>query len=421
MTQSREYDIVVLGATGYTGKLAAECIARKAPSNIRWAIAGCSKFKLEEVALRCKLLKPDRIQPAIEICSLDPLELDSLAKKATVLITTIGPYSVYGEAPFKACAENGTHYLDITGEAVWHNRMIKKYETTARSTGSIMIPQIGLQSAPADLIAWTLVTLIREKFSVPTAEVVMWTKFIGRPSGGTTSTLLGIFDFYSKKELFSTIFPFARSPIASPKRADCVSWTTKLFGVRTIPGLGVMTSYIFAATDKSVVYRTWGLHGSSRNYGPSFEFNEYKKAKNCLSAVVFHFWLAVGVILVAIPFIRSLLRKLAFQPGYGPPISDTRGQRMEFRAIANQDVKTPNPARVLCKATYIGSPYDLTALLITTAAVSILRDWPRLEGGVYTPACLGETYIDRLYDNGFQIRKKVMLEERCSSLRVNAH
>jgi short subunit dehydrogenase-like uncharacterized protein len=114
---------------------------------------------------------------AIEICSLDSNELDALAKKTTVLITTIGPYALHGEPAFRACADNGTHYLDITGEAVWHNQMIKKYERTAKASGSIMIPQIGVDSAPADMMTWVLVNMIREKFSVPTAEVVLSANF----------------------------------------------------------------------------------------------------------------------------------------------------------------------------------------------------------------------------------------------------
>jgi short subunit dehydrogenase-like uncharacterized protein len=114
---------------------------------------------------------------AIETCSLDPNDLDALMKKTTVLISTIGPYSVHGEPTFKACCDNGTHYLDITGEAVWHNQMIKKYERTAKTTGSIMIPQIGVDSAPADMMTWVLVNMIKQKFSVATGEVVLSANF----------------------------------------------------------------------------------------------------------------------------------------------------------------------------------------------------------------------------------------------------
>ncbi len=88
-------------------------------------------------------------------------------------MATVGPYSLYGEHAFKACAENGTHYLDVTGEVPYVADMIKKYEKIAKATGAIMIPQIGLDSAPSDLVTWTLVNMIRNRLSVPTADVVV--------------------------------------------------------------------------------------------------------------------------------------------------------------------------------------------------------------------------------------------------------
>lgn len=99
--------------------------------------------------------------------------MSALAKKTKVLISTVGPYALYGEHAFKACAENGTHYLDVTGEVAYVADMIKKYEKAAKASGAIMIPQIGVESAPADLVTWSLVSMIREKFSAPTAEVVV--------------------------------------------------------------------------------------------------------------------------------------------------------------------------------------------------------------------------------------------------------
>jgi short subunit dehydrogenase-like uncharacterized protein len=104
---------------------------------------------------------------------LKDADLSSLAKKTRVLISTVGPYALYGEHAFKACAENGTHYLDVTGEVAYVADMIKKYEKTAQASGSIMIPQIGIESAPADLVTWSLVSMIREKFSAPTGEVIV--------------------------------------------------------------------------------------------------------------------------------------------------------------------------------------------------------------------------------------------------------
>jgi short subunit dehydrogenase-like uncharacterized protein len=99
--------------------------------------------------------------------------LSALSKKTKIFISTVGPYALYGEHAFKACAENGTHYLDVTGEIAYVWDMIKKYEKTAKASGSIMIPQIGIESAPSDLVTWSLVTLIRERFSAPAGEVIL--------------------------------------------------------------------------------------------------------------------------------------------------------------------------------------------------------------------------------------------------------
>lgn len=110
---------------------------------------------------------------AIEVCTLDAAELDALVKRTRLLITTVGPYALYGEPAFKACAENGTHYLDVTGEVPWVSNMITKYHDIAKANGSIMIPQIGIESAPADLMTWSLVSLLRKSLSTPTGKVIV--------------------------------------------------------------------------------------------------------------------------------------------------------------------------------------------------------------------------------------------------------
>lgn len=99
--------------------------------------------------------------------------MHALAKKAFVVITTIGPYCVYGERVFKACAESGTHYLDCTGETPWVARMIEKYEKAAQDTGAIMFPQIGVESAPPDLCTWAMARFIRSELDAPTGDVVV--------------------------------------------------------------------------------------------------------------------------------------------------------------------------------------------------------------------------------------------------------
>ena len=104
---------------------------------------------------------------------MDSNELANLAKKTLILISTVGPYGAYGEHAFKACAENGTHYFDCTGEVPFVAKMITKYEDAAKSTGAFMFPQIGIESAPPDLVTWSLASMNRSRFGVPTGHVTV--------------------------------------------------------------------------------------------------------------------------------------------------------------------------------------------------------------------------------------------------------
>lgn len=116
--------------------MTAEFITSHFPTDTKWAVAGRSAQKLDGVVKTCQGLNPDRKPPHVEVCSLNDTDLAALARKTFVLIATVGPYARYGEPAFKACAEAGTHYVDCTGEAVWHADMIKKYNEAAKASGA---------------------------------------------------------------------------------------------------------------------------------------------------------------------------------------------------------------------------------------------------------------------------------------------
>lgn len=103
----------------------------------------------------------------------DEAQLEALVKKAFIVITTVGPYCLYGEPIFKLCAETGTHYLDCTGEVPWVARMIKKYESKAKSSGAIMIPQAGIESAPPDLVTWSMAQHLRKDLNASTKDAIV--------------------------------------------------------------------------------------------------------------------------------------------------------------------------------------------------------------------------------------------------------
>lgn len=112
-TNERQYECIVFGASGYTGKYTAEHIVTALPTDFRWAVAGRSEAKLKRLVDDLRSLNPDRKDPAIEIARLEKADLLALAKKTKILISTVGPYYMYGTVVVEACAETGTHYLDV--------------------------------------------------------------------------------------------------------------------------------------------------------------------------------------------------------------------------------------------------------------------------------------------------------------------
>ncbi|KAI0127572.1 Saccharopine dehydrogenase-domain-containing protein [Xylariales sp. AK1849] len=410
----RQYDVVVFGATGYTGLMTAEHIAAQFPTDCRWAVAGRSAEKLQKVVSECKALGGDRIQPEIEVCDLNDKDLLTLAGKTCVLISTVGPYARYGEYAFKACAEAGTHYIDCTGESVWTLSMIKKYEARAKESGAVLLPQSGIESAPSDLLTWSMAQLIRSRFSAEVSDVVVEIHALSSaPSGGTLATALGLFDIYSIKELKESNKDYALSPLPNPLASPKPSLFSMLTGLYTIPNLGLLHTSITAGTNAAIVQRTWGLFKQEPSrrkefYGPNFTYREFMKARNFLTGMAMHYGLLLGgALLLFVPPFRALLRKFVFKPGEGPSKEDSAKEYIEFRGVANPDLEKCGK-QVFVKALYSGSMYYLTATLLAQAACTLLQDEVDLKGGVYTPACLGQGYIDRLNDHGFKVEKRIL-------------
>jgi hypothetical protein len=175
----------------------------------------------------------------------------------------------------------------------------------------------------------------------------------GSLSGGTLSTIFSIFDVFSLKELEAANAPYAISPIPGPKGSYPAPWTTRLFGVRSIPELGTLTTYMMSVADIPQVQRTWGL----LSYGPNFRFHEYMRTKSVLSAMVIHFGLLFSSILLAFRPVRDFVKKHVTQPGNGPTKEQTKNQSVVYRAIAQPDVKYGN-RRAFCTAEFQGSAYE---------------------------------------------------------------
>ncbi|PHH88456.1 hypothetical protein CDD83_7508 [Cordyceps sp. RAO-2017] len=418
---SRTYDVVILGATGYTGRLTAEQLAASPAVDLKWALAGRSEAKLQAIAEECSRANPHMSKPKLEtVDTNDEAQIEALARKAFVVITTVGPYCKYGEAVFRACARSGTHYLDCTGEMPWVARMTARYEAVARDSGAVVVPANGLEAAAADLITWAMARFLRAKLDAPTGDVVLSLHPSNQagsltPSGGTLATVLGIFDHFSLREMRAALEPYAQSPVPHPGRArQASSLAQRLLGVRHVPELGVQTTSLMASADVPVVERTWGLLSQipgrgDQFYGPRFTFAEHYKPRNWLHGVAVHWALLLASLALGlVPPLRRLARRLVTQPGDGQGRDEMAKAEVEYRATAAPDTAAPSGKLAFCRARYRGSAYQLTALFLVQAAMTLLQDDVGLPGGVYTPACLGQAYLDRVNDAGFKIDVKLL-------------
>lgn len=408
---SRQYDLVLLGATGYTGKLTAEYIQEHVETNLKWAIAGRNAKKLAEVAQELKALNPDRIQPAIEVVELDKPSLDTLAVKTQVLITTIGPYWKYGTPVVEACADNGTHYLDVTGETPWVYDMLQKHHLTFQKKGKIMIPQCGVESVPADILSFLLVTHIRRTLKVGVRECVnTLQQATGTISGGTANTMATIMEAYPASHIMKSMHPYALSPISPPKGRVGEGWLTKLLGVRSIPDLGILTDSVQRGPDTAIVYRSWALFDKGEYYGQKFAFREWMRVSGYLAGIIVHYGFMAFLLSLLLPPTRWLLKKWAYQPGQGPTKEESQNNQLVYKAIAKADCEPEK--RAVATFEYTGGGYYLTGILAAEAAMTILKgsETPaaKMGGGLLTSATLGEEYVERVRKAGVKIEVSMM-------------
>ncbi|KAF2232637.1 hypothetical protein EV356DRAFT_534367 [Viridothelium virens] len=411
-SSSRQYDVIVFGATGYTGKYTVEHITTNLPTDLKWAVAGRSASKLSDLVQDLKKLNPDRIEPDVEVAQLTKDDLYALARKTRLLISTVGPYHLYGTHVVEACAATGTHYLDVTGESPWVYDIVRQYNDLAKSNGAIIIPQIGIESAPADMLAWLLVTHLRRTASLPTAEVVFSImKVIGTPSGGTFATLMSVMDFYPISHIVKSSKPYAISPIAPPKssKAKPSLWSRlvrSLTGIRSVSELGTLTTSINGASDRTIVYRSWGLIGSGSFYGPNFRFSPYVRAGNFVRAILLHWGFTLGALALLLKPARWLMKKLVYAPGQGPTKEETARDLFICKALGTADSSATQRPRAVATLKWTGSFYHLTGVFLAEAALVLLRSDTlahKLGGGVLTPATLGQPFLDNLNKAGLQL------------------
>lgn len=378
---SRPYDVVIFGATGFTGGLVAEYFARHVPrTSVRWALAGRNAEKLHTLRERLAQIAPQaREVPCLLADTGDASSLKALAESTRVVITTVGPFIRYGELLFAACAEAGTDYVDSTGEPAFVRRMIERYDARARATGAIMISCCGVDSIPTDLgLFFTMKQLAP---STP-VSVEGHFAFRARPSGGTWQSVLEV--FADPKQARATL---PELPGSDANRR--VSFQKQML---KRSGRGWLVP--FPTIDPQVALRSARVLPC---YGPDVSYGHYMSLPSLWHVLLLGVGGATLFAFAQFSLTRALLAKM-LAPGSGPSAEQREKSWFRLRFVAREG------ARELVTEVSGGDPgYEETAKMLAESALSLAQDRDKLtfRGGVLTPAvALGDVLLERLVRAG---------------------
>ncbi|KAI0004443.1 hypothetical protein F4779DRAFT_73354 [Xylariaceae sp. FL0662B] len=411
MATNRDFDIAILGATGWTATMCCEHITRHLPTTLRWTIAGRSRSKLEALARRLRSLDPDRPAPRISTLppSLDLASLEPLVRRAAVVINGIGPYHRLSSPVVEACARAGTHYVDFTTETPWVAEMARRHEQAARASGAAVIPSISLASSPSDLVAWLVTSSQSDAAHQRVSEVLASGKLtVFGLAGGTTETVVGTAERYGISWLWAPdpyiLCPQPRQPPPPSSSLAKESWLTRLLpGYRHDGTLGHLATSFAAASNEAVVQRSAAQRPDV--YGDGFVYREYVPVAGPLGAVAVHLATRLAVLLLAVPWVRTLVRATTWRPGTGPDReASRRAERADFKAVGFARGRTEPVATA--QFVYVGALVDVSAVLAVEAADTLLElaRQGKAEGGFLTPSWLGWPFVERLRVCGVDIR-----------------
>ena len=260
----KTYDIIIWGASGFTGRLVVDYFCHsQSNTNLAWAVAGRNETKIKEV------LKGRDI-PVIIADSHDKDSLNDLVKKTKVILTTVGPYARYGSKLVEACAENGTHYCDLTGEVHWMRHMINKYQLIAKESGAKIVHTCGFDSIPSDIGVFFLQKNMREMHGVNAKQIKYRTRgFSGGASGGTVDSLMSMME-EAKKD--PSIFKIISNPYSLNDKNAGLDGPDKMSPYFDKDFNAWVGPFIMAGINTRVVRRTNELLDNI--YGQDFIYDE---------------------------------------------------------------------------------------------------------------------------------------------------
>ncbi|HEU4404644.1 MAG TPA: saccharopine dehydrogenase NADP-binding domain-containing protein [Polyangiaceae bacterium] len=409
----RPYDIVLWGATGFTGRLVAEYLARrKGPASV--ALAGRNREKLERVRADLRAADPSAASLPLVIADADdPASLAALVDSARVVCTTVGPYAKHGRGLVAACADRGTDYCDITGEVQFIRDSIDQNHARAGATGARIVHCCGFDSIPSDLGTHMVYDYARRQHGAKLADVNF---FVGETkggfSGGTVASLLNLADEASKSRATRRLLadPYALSPDRA--REPSLGDERDQRGVRWSDELRAWTApFIMSAINTRVVRRSNALLDYA--YGERFRYREAMSLpagpKGAVAAAAITGGLFGFLAAASLPPTRKLLERALPAPGEGPSKEQRDAGYFRARIIASTDPRDGGAAsRVRGVVEGTSDPgYGETAKMLSESALCLALERDRLKspGGVLTPAaCFGMYLVERLRSAGMTFR-----------------
>jgi short subunit dehydrogenase-like uncharacterized protein len=396
--EDRELDVVVLGATGFVGRLVARYLADHAPQGVRVGLAGRSAERL--AAVRERLGAAASTWPLLVADSTDPSSLATLAGRTRVVATTVGPYRTHGLPVVEACATAGTDYADLTGEVLFVRDSIDRYHDVATRTGARIVHCCGVDSVPSDLGVLLLHHAAAADGAGDLEDTTLVVRaFKGGISGGTLASGKLQLDEVRTNAGSRKVAgdPYALSPrrAVEPELGD----ERDLTWIRHDEGLGIWVGpFVMAGINTRVVRRSNALQGWA--YGRRFRYREVVgfgtgPAAPVKAATVSTALMAFGAGLAFGPS-RALLDRVLPSPGEGPSEKTRRTGlfRMDIHA------RTATGARYVSQVSGQGDPgYAATSVILGESALCLILDRDRLPptAGVLTPAtAMGTVLIDRL-------------------------
>lgn len=388
------HDVVVFGATSFVGQILCRYLVERHGTDdaLRWAIAGRNADKLEQVAS-----DTGADVPRIVADAADADALAAMVGSTKLVISTVGPYALYGSKLVAAVVESGADYVDLTGEPQWMQKMIDRHQARAAETGARLVPACGFDSVPSDMGVWFLQREAMERFGQPCASIRMGVKAAkGGASGGTIASMMNLMDEVSAdKELRSVLVnPYALAPDGDRQGVKQPNVTLPTFD----RGLGEWQApFVMAATNTRVVFRSHALLGHP--WGDDFTYGESMLTGDGIGGRMKAFGLAgaLGGAMGAASLrpVRSLLGKVLPEPGEGP---SEQVQREGFYDLRFHGV-TGSGDELAVKVTGDQDPgYGSTSKILGEAATTLLeRSDDDVPGGFWTPAtALGEQYLEAL-------------------------